>query len=128
VPYLHFDLPRHYPEQAKRELTADLGRLYADIMETRPAAVNVGFRELGNGNVLRCDTTPPSEVVVVQCDVRRGRPPEQRARFADALVAVAAERLDWPADRFVVEFTEHAGDQMYRDGSLAGNWSPSEAR
>jgi hypothetical protein len=96
-------------------------------MQTQPAAVSVGFRELGRGNVVRCDTTPPSDAVVVQCDVRRGRPPEQRARFAEALIALAAQQLDWPPDRFLVEFTEHAADEIYRDGSPARAWSPSEA-
>ena len=126
MPYLHFDLPRTYDDDVKRELAAEIGRLYGEVMQARPAAVNVGFRELGPGNVLRCDTTPPSEVVVVQCEVRAGRPAEQREEFARALVALAAERLDWPAARFVVEFTGHSGDEMYRDGSFAPDWSPPE--
>jgi phenylpyruvate tautomerase PptA (4-oxalocrotonate tautomerase family) len=124
---LHFDLPRSYPDAQKRELAAELGRLFADVMDAHPRVVNVAFRELGAGNVLRCHTTPPSEVVVVQCDIRRGRPPEQRAVFARALIDLAAAHLDWPADGFIVEFTEHAGDQMFRDGSLAPDWSPSAA-
>jgi len=27
-----------------------------------------------------------------------------------------------------VEFTQHAGDEMFRDGQLAADWSPTEAR
>jgi hypothetical protein len=47
--------------------------------------------------------------------VRRGRTRPQRALLAETLIELAARHLNWPTERFVLEFTEHAGDQMYRD-------------
>lgn len=127
MPYLHFDLPRTYDADRKRRLAADLGRLYADVMQTRPSFVTVAFRELGPGNVVRCDADPPRDIVVIQCDIRRGRPLEQRERLAREMVALAATSLDWPQDAIILEYTIHAGDESFEDGEIGFDWTPEEA-
>jgi phenylpyruvate tautomerase PptA (4-oxalocrotonate tautomerase family) len=78
MPYLHFDLPACYPAATKRALAARLGALYAEIMETSPRIVKVGFRELGPESLFRCGAPDGGvePVVVGQCDIRRGRPVE----------------------------------------------------
>src|SRR5215211_3659025 len=96
MPYLHFDLPARYPAEVKRALAARLGELYAEIMQTSSSIVKVGFRELGAENLFRCGAADGGvePVVVGQCDVRRGRPIEQRAALAAAIVAACSEALD----------------------------------
>ena len=126
MPYIQFDLPGEYRAETKRALAEDVGALFAEIMQTKSAGVNIAFRELGASNVHRWRSGALSPVVVVLCEVRRGRPAEQRRRLAEAIIGVAAGRLDWPADDFVVEFTQHAGDEMYRDGAFAPEWSAEE--
>jgi phenylpyruvate tautomerase PptA (4-oxalocrotonate tautomerase family) len=128
VPYLQFDLPAAYPAAAKRALATRLGSLYAEIMQTSPSIVKVSFREIGPDNLFRCGTVDGVEPVVVgQCEIRRGRPTEQRARLAAALVAACSEALDVAPDSVELEFTQHAGDEMYRRGAFASDWSPDEA-
>jgi len=129
MPYLHFDLPACYPAETKRALAARLGDLYADIMETNASIVKVGFRELGPGNLFRCGAPNGGvePVVVGQCDIRRGRPIEQRARLAAAIVAACSEALGIEPSQIELEFTQHAGDEMYRRGAFAADWSTSEA-
>lgn len=39
----------------------------------------------------------------------------------------AAEALDWPPERTVVEFTQHAGDELWRVSGLGTDWTPAEA-
>jgi phenylpyruvate tautomerase PptA (4-oxalocrotonate tautomerase family) len=65
--------------------------------------------------------------VVLMCDIRRGRPAEQRARLGAALTGVAAEALQVSPEAVEIEFTQHAGDEMYRHGGLVADWSPAEA-
>jgi phenylpyruvate tautomerase PptA (4-oxalocrotonate tautomerase family) len=65
--------------------------------------------------------------VMVQCDIRRGRPPEQRERLGEAVADLLAETLDWPPGRIVLEFTQHAGDEFWREGGLGSDWTPAEA-
>jgi phenylpyruvate tautomerase PptA (4-oxalocrotonate tautomerase family) len=84
VPYLQFDVPNHYPVEVKRSLARRLGKKYARFMQTTPDMVTVTFRELGEGGVWRCRAGEPEPAAVLSCDIRRGRPPKQRAELAEA--------------------------------------------
>jgi phenylpyruvate tautomerase PptA (4-oxalocrotonate tautomerase family) len=128
MPYLHLDLPLPVAPGDRPEIAGRLARLYADVMETNPERVTVAFRELGENGVLRTasDGTPET-VVMVQADIRRGRPPEQRARLGEAVAELLGEALDWPPSRVVIEFTQHAGDEFWREGGLGSDWTPAEA-
>ena len=129
MPYVQFDLPQAYAAETKRELAERVGRLYAAVMLTRPGIVKVAFRELGADNLFRCTDDGPAEpVVVVMCDIRRGRPAEQRARLAAAITGAATAALGVGSAHVEVEFTQHAGDEMYRHGALVADWDPAEAR
>jgi phenylpyruvate tautomerase PptA (4-oxalocrotonate tautomerase family) len=129
MPYLHFDLPARYPAEVKRTLAARLGALYAEIMQTSPRIVKVSFRELGEDNLFRCGAPDGGveAVVVGQCDIRRGRPVEQRAALASAIVGACSEALNVPASIIELEFTQHAGDEMFRNSGFAVDWSPAES-
>lgn len=50
MPYLQFDVPNRYPTTVKREAAVRIAVVYAAAMETTPARVTVGFRELGEGS------------------------------------------------------------------------------
>src|SRR5262245_58029622 len=108
MPYLHFDVPGRYPPDVKRALAARLGELYAEIMQTSPGIVKVGFRELGEESLFRCGAPGGGvePVVVGQCDIRRGRSVEQRKRLAAAIVEACAEALGVEASAIELEFTQ----------------------
>lgn len=128
MPYLQLDLPLEVPAADRARIGGRLARLYADVMETTPDRVTVAFRELGENGVVR--TGPGGAVepaVVVQCDIRRGRPPEQRERLGEAVARLLEEELRWPRARTVLEFTQHAGDEFWREGGLGTDWTPAEA-
>jgi phenylpyruvate tautomerase PptA (4-oxalocrotonate tautomerase family) len=135
MPHLQLDLPSTYPLSVKRDLAKRLGDLYGAIMQTTPDLVDVSFRELGKGNVWRCETPGPVQSAVLICDIRSGRPPEQRARLSEALMKACVEALNLDPLHFGVEFTQHSGDEIYRTilidgvvrGGLARDWSASEA-
>jgi phenylpyruvate tautomerase PptA (4-oxalocrotonate tautomerase family) len=128
MPYLHLDLPLSIAPADRAEIAGRLARLYADVMETNPERVTVGFRALGENGVLRTAADgSPEPVVMVQADIRRGRPAEQRERLGEAVAELLGEALDWPASRVVIEFTQHAGDEFWREGGLGTDWSPAEA-
>jgi phenylpyruvate tautomerase PptA (4-oxalocrotonate tautomerase family) len=129
MPYLQLDLPHRYPIELKRRLAQNLGYLFADVMQTTPDKVNVGFRELTGGNLWRCGLGGPTPSAVLICDIRRGRPPEQRARLAEALVAACSEALALPPKCMIVHFTQHAGDEIFVPGrGLVHDWTPAEAK
>jgi phenylpyruvate tautomerase PptA (4-oxalocrotonate tautomerase family) len=134
MPYLHLDLTRDYPLPVKRDLAKHLGDIYAEVMQTTPDLVNVTFRELGEGNVWKCGGDEPRPAVVVSCEIRRGRPPEQREHLGRALLAAVSQALELDPTLTAVEMTQHAGDEIYLEryvngvlqGGLGKDWSPSE--
>jgi phenylpyruvate tautomerase PptA (4-oxalocrotonate tautomerase family) len=128
MPYLQLDVPNHYPFEVKRSLARRLGEKYALIMQTKPALVTVAFRELGEGGVWCCTAGEPEPAALLSCDIRRGRPAEQRAELGQALIDACVETLGLRSDRIAVEFTQHTGDEMYRHGRGWGTeWTPAEA-
>jgi phenylpyruvate tautomerase PptA (4-oxalocrotonate tautomerase family) len=128
VPYLHLDLPLAVAPPDRARIAGRLARLYADVMQTDVQRVTVAFRELGENGVLRTSAAGAVEtVVVVNCDIRRGRPAEQRERLAAAVAGLLDDELGWPPARTVVEFTQHPGDEVWRAGGLASDWTPAEA-
>jgi phenylpyruvate tautomerase PptA (4-oxalocrotonate tautomerase family) len=129
MPYLQLDVPRRYPIEVKRPLARRLGNIYAGVMQTTPNKVAIAFRELEQGSLWRCGAGEPTPVAVIMCDIRRGRPAEQRARLAEALVAACVEALALPSAVLLVEFTQHAGDEIFSPGrGLARDWTPVEAQ
>ena len=128
MPYLQLDLPGRYAPDVKRRVAGRLGALYAEVMQTRRSMVNVGFRELGPDNLYRCGDGEPAPSMVVMCDVRRGRPADQRLRLAEGIRDVCAEELGIGPRQVVVQFTQHGADEMYRDGGWGREWSADEAQ
>jgi len=128
MPYIQLDVPNHYSVDVKRDLARRLGDQFARIMQTTPDMVTVAFRELGEGGVWRCGAGEPEPAAQLSCDIRRGRPPEQRAELAQALIDACVETLGLRRDRLMVEFTQHTEDEMYRQGrGWAPEWTPAEA-
>jgi phenylpyruvate tautomerase PptA (4-oxalocrotonate tautomerase family) len=135
MPHLQLDVHNHYSAETKRNLAQRFGSLYATIMQTTPDIVDVTIREL-EGGVWHCgkDGQQPVPAAVLSLDIRAGRPPEQRARLADALHQACVEILRLDPEHVAAEFTQHAGNEIYRkawvDGRLVGrlavDWSPSE--
>jgi phenylpyruvate tautomerase PptA (4-oxalocrotonate tautomerase family) len=126
MPYLQLDVPRSYSAESKKRLAKRIGEIYARVMETDPARVRVGFRELAEGGLWQCGEGEPRPAVVLACDIRRGRSASRRAVLARELIAACREMLELPGE-VLVEFTQHAGDEIYREGrGLAEDWTPAE--
>lgn len=128
MPYLQIDVSANYSPDVKRRLARKLGRIYADKMQADINRVSVAVRELTPGGLWRCTADEPYEAALLMCDIRKGRPPEQRADLAKALVDACIEILGLRIDQINVEFTQHSGDEMYHPlrGGLSLDWRPDE--
>ena len=129
MPYLQLDTPFRHSTDVKRRLARRLGEIFAETMQADPARVSVAIRELGEGSVWRCSEGEPRPAAMLMCDIRRGRPPEQRAELARLLISACIEIAGLREDSLNVEFTQHAGDEMYHPllGGLSRDWQPGEA-
>ena len=129
MPYLQLDVSQEYSVNDKKRLAKRLGDIYADVMQASVNRISVAIREL-DGGVWRCSETDPYPAALLMCDIRRGRPAEQRSRLAEALVGACIDILGLRIDQINVEFTQHAGDEMYHSmlGGLSDDWNENETR
>ena len=127
MPYLQVDLPAPASAAAKERFARELAELYAAAMETQSRIPSIAFRELGPGNLVRLQDGELRAVLVIMCDIRRGRPPDQRETLARSIAQLAAAAFAIDDLQVVVEFTQHTPDEMYRYGAIAPEWSAAEA-
>lgn len=129
MPYLQLDIPRSYSVDVKRDLARRLGEIYSTIMKTKVTRISIAVRELDEGGVWRCTEEEPYAAALLMCDIRRGRPAEERSALAKALIEACMEKLELKLNEINVEFTQHAGDEMYHPmlGGLSEDWSEAEA-
>lgn len=128
MPYLHLDLPGTFAPETKRALAERLCRLYAEVMETEPWRPNVGMAELGADNLFRLGSAGLEPITMVLVEYRPGRPEASRLRLAGSIVDACVECLGVPRATVMIEFTPHAGNEIYRDGRWVGEWSAEEGR
>jgi phenylpyruvate tautomerase PptA (4-oxalocrotonate tautomerase family) len=127
MPYLQVDLPAPASDAVKARFAKRLAAIYAEAMETQPHIPSIAFRELGAGNLVRLQDGELRAVLVIMCDIRRGRPPEQREALARTIATEAALAFGMEFMQVVVEFTQHTPDEMFRYGKIAPEWSSGEA-
>ena len=128
MPYLQLDLSQQCSPIDKKRLAKRFGYIYADLMQVNVRRISVAIRELKDG-VWRCTDDEPYAAALLMCDIRRGRSPEQRSKLAEALVDACVDILGLRVDQINVEFTQHAGDEMFHPmlGGLSDDWHESEA-
>ncbi|HKL25670.1 MAG TPA: hypothetical protein VJ910_05530 [Desulfuromonadales bacterium] len=122
MPYLQLDVNGPFPAETKERLAKQLCETYARLMTMDIRRISVAIRELGGGGPWRMIDGEPEPAAVLMCDIRRGRSAQQRLELARALCRDCADILGLDPNRLNVEFTQHAGDEMYHP--TLGGWSP----
>ncbi|GKX56502.1 hypothetical protein SOASR030_26140 [Leminorella grimontii] len=130
MPYLQLDVNGCYDAERKKALAKRLCQTYTAMMAVDIRRISIAIRETGDGGVWRTvnEQGDLEQVSVLMCDIRQGRPAEQRMALAKRLIADCVEILGLREDRLNVEFTQHAGDEMYHPtlGGFSPDWSPDE--
>jgi phenylpyruvate tautomerase PptA (4-oxalocrotonate tautomerase family) len=131
MPSIQIDLPLTVAPEVKRELARNVGNIYGHTMQVNADLLTVSIHDLGVGGVWRChDGGEPTPSALILCDIRRGRPVETRATLAQQLVDLVVETFAFDRTWLKVEFTQHAGDEMYHPHLHGFNkeWSGDERR
>ena len=96
MPYLQLDTPFNYSVAQKQRLAKRMGEIYSSQMNASPNRISIAIRDLGEGGLWRCSADDPRPAAILMCDIRAGRPPEQRAELARLLVEACKEISDRP--------------------------------
>ncbi|MCJ2082016.1 tautomerase [Methylobacterium sp. J-090] len=130
MPYLQLDVTGSHSVASKKRLAAQMSLTYAEMMSVDIRRISVAIRDLGEGGVWRIPVIggEPVPVSVMMLDIRRGRSAELRMEVAKALCAHCITILGLHEDRLNVEFTQHAGNEMYHPalGGYSPDWAPDE--
>ncbi len=130
MPNLQLDVPGTHSAASKKHLALLMSWTYAQTMSVDVRRVSVAIRDLGEGGAWRVADADgePVPVAVMMLDIREGRSPELRREVARALCAHCVAVLGLREDRINVEFTQHAGDEMYHPalGGYSPDWTPGE--
>lgn len=128
MPYLQLDVCSAYSAELKGELVRRLARAYAETMSMDIRRISIAIRELGPAGLWRIVDDEPVPANVLMCDIRRGRDADQRMMLAKQLVAICVDTLGIDEHRLNVEFTQHAGDEMYHPmlGGFSPEWGDSD--
>ncbi|MDX2479148.1 MAG: hypothetical protein QNK24_02285 [Desulfuromusa sp.] len=125
MPYLQLDVSSQYSIEDKKRLASKLCETYSSIMRMDIRRISIAIRELGDGGVWRTIDGELKPASVLMCDIRRGRPAKLRLEVAKALSQDCIDVLGLNEDCLNVEFTQHAGDEMYHPslGGYSPEWS-----
>jgi hypothetical protein len=127
MPYVHLDLPGTYATPVKRDLATRLCKLYAEVMQTQSWRPNVGIAELGEGNLFHLGPDGLEPITMALVEYRQGRSLDDRLMLGRKIVDICVDVLNVPRRTVMVEFTEHSGDEIQRDGEWVGDWTSAEA-
>lgn len=100
----------------------ELAVLYAEVMESQTSFVSIKFHPISEGDLWLGRADPESDIVLVEADVREGRPVSQRRKFA--LECMEKFHAEWeiPHSNMKVVFTEHEGVEMMGYERVGDDW------
>ncbi len=125
MPLLTLTTSKRVDPERKPALLEELAELYAERMDSETRFLSIQLQELPRGNLrLGRATDPEADIVLLEADIREGRPTEQRREFALAFIETLHEEWDVPEPNMKVVFTEHDGTHMMGYDRVGGDWSP----
>ncbi|WP_137285250.1 tautomerase [Halorussus salinisoli] len=125
MPLLQFDVTYDASADEKDAFADEVTRLYTDIMETTAEHVAVTLRDRSDAD-LHLGRAESGPILLLNADVREGRPVEKRREFALAVMDAANERWGVPEPNAKVVFTQHAGPEMMGYDRIGDDWDAAE--
>lgn len=125
MPLLTVNSTKKIAPEAKEAFFEDVASLYADVMDSETSFLSIRFCNVSREDIwLGRATESESDVVVLEADIREGRPPEQRRAFALSFMEKIHREWDIPHPNMKVVFTEHEGSHLMGYDRVGGDWKP----
>ncbi|WP_136717028.1 tautomerase [Halorientalis salina] len=126
MPLLQFETTVTMSPEETRAFADSVRNCYSESMETGTSHAAVVVRHRSPGELSIGRAVPDEDRLVLDADVRAGRPFESKREFALAVMDLAAEEFDVPTPNMKVVFTEHDGQDMMGYDRVGSEWQPSE--
>lgn len=109
---------------AKQSFLAGVADLYVDVMDSDRHFLTVDLRPSERENLWLGRADPDEPIVLLEADIREGRPADQRRSFAVAFMQKVHDELGVPEANMKVVFTEHEGAHLMGYDRVGGDWEP----
>lgn len=127
MPHLQFEFNREVPDATKQKLSANVSRLFSDVMDTGKDHVGITIREVGTrGLALGRVEHPEDGIAFVNADIRAGRSLEQRRSLALGFMEEIHTLCEIPCENMYVIFTEHPGESFHLYERVLSTWQAGE--
>lgn len=127
MPHLQFEFNKQVPDAVKQQLSANVMRLFAEIMDTGTDHIGITFREVGtHGLALGRVQNPEDGIAFLNADVRSGRSKEQRRKLALGFMNEIHALCEIPHENMYVIFTEHPGEDFHLHERVLSSWQAGE--
>ncbi len=111
------------PEE-KAEFFETVAETYVTTMDSRRSFLSLRYDRRDNADIWLGRADPDEPILLLEADIREGRPSEQRREFAVAFMDAAREQFDLPRENLKVVFTEHEGAHLMGYDRVGGEWEP----
>lgn len=127
MPHLQFEFNREIPDTVKQQLSANVMRLFADVMDTGTDHIGITYREVGtHGLALGRVENPEEGIAFVNADVRSGRSEKQSRKLALGFLDEIHALCEIPRENMYVIFTEHPGESFHLHERVLRSWQAGE--
>lgn len=126
MPLLTINSTRRVAPEKKEPFIESVAELYADVMDSETRFLSVRFHAVDRENLWLGRAESDSDIVVLEADIRAGRPPDQRRAFATQFMEKLHAEWGIPHPNMKVVFTEHEGAHMMGYDRVGGDWSPAD--
>jgi Tautomerase enzyme len=126
VPHLAFDLSVTPSPDAKVRFINAVVRHFSHIMDTGTFHIAVSIRCLSPQEVMFGRADPTHGTAILNAALRRGRSPEQKRKFALAVISELQDTLGIPPQNAYLVFTEHDGPDFQMHDGVLPSWSAGD--
>ncbi len=126
MPHLQFETTVSLESAEKRAFSDEIADLYAEHMETGTDHVAVTVRTRTDGGFYLGRLEAGDDAVMLNADIREGRPFDQRRAFVRAAFETACDRWDVPIENMYGVLTEHGGEQFHEYDRVLSSWGDHE--
>ncbi len=127
MPLLKINSTKELDSEEKTAFIEDIAERYAETMDSETRFLSIVFNETARENVwLGRASGTNADIVVLEADIRAGRPSEQLRTFALEFIETVHERWEIPYSNTKVVFTEHEGRHMMGYDRVGSDWGSTQ--
>lgn len=123
MPLLTINSTRQIQPHKKKRFLEEIAEMYADTMDSETRFLSVNLQTISREDMWLGRADLDSDIIILEADIREGRPTDQRRSFALRFMEKLYEEWEIPQPNMKVVFTEHRGTHMMGYDRVGSDWT-----